>query len=179
MDKKDMDGKFILETERCIVREMTVEDVPAEFELYDSPHMVDFIEPLLSFEEEVEYHRLYIEKIYGKYGYGMWSVIEKATGRLIGEAGLEHRVDINREKFPWEWMFDEKCSELGFCFAEDLWGQGLCTEVCRGILDYCHEEFGINRSFARADKNNIGSVRVLEKLGFYKYSEGYYKLDEI
>ncbi len=171
-----MDGKFILETERCIVREMTVEDVPAEFELYDSPHMVDFIEPLLSFEEEVEYHRLYIEKIYGKYGYGMWSVIEKATGRLIGEAGLEHRVDINREKFPWEWMFDEKCSELGFCFAEDLWGQGYCTEVCRGILDYGINVMKHNTFFARAESANVASVRVLTKLGFKNYKGKYYIL---
>ncbi len=170
-------GKFILETRRCYVREMEVSDVEAEFELYNSPHMVDFIEPLLSYDEEVEYHRLYIEKIYGKYGYGMWSVLDKKTDRLIGEAGLEHRVDINREKFPYEWMFDERCSELGYCFAEDLWGQGYATEVCSAIIDYGINVMHHNCFFARADKANIASVRVLEKIGFYNYTGKYYRLD--
>ena len=169
----------ILETERTYVREIYVSDVDDVFELYDSPHMTDFIEELNSREEEMRYQELYIEKIYRVYGYGMWAVRDKRTDRLIGEAGLEHRSDINKKKFPYSWMFDPDIAELGFCFAEDLWGQGYCTEVCRGILDYCHEEFGINRSFARADAKNTGSVRVLEKLGYYKYSEGYYKLDQI
>ncbi|MBO6214785.1 MAG: GNAT family N-acetyltransferase [Lachnospiraceae bacterium] len=169
----------ILETKRCYVREIMVSDVEAEMELYDSPHMTDFIEPLLSLEEEKAYQKLYIEKIYGKYGYGMWAVFDKKTHRLIGEAGLEHRIDINREKFPFEWMFDDHCAELGFCFAEDLWGQGYCTEVCRAILDYGHKNFDINVVFARADKENVASVKVLTKLGFtpYKDTERYYRME--
>lgn len=161
----------ILETERCYVREIQVSDVPAELKLYDSPHMTDFIEPLFDLEKESEYQRLYIEKIYGKYGYGMWAVFDKETDRLIGEAGLEHRTDINREKFPYEWMFEDSCAELGFCMAEDLWGQGYCTEVCRAIMDYCREHFGIRTVFARADRENGASVRVLTKLGFRPYED--------
>ena len=170
--------KRILETERCYVREIGVDDVPAEFVLYDSPHFTDFIEPLYEIEEEMRYQQLYIEKIYGKYGYGMWAVFDKETDRLIGEAGLEHRSDINREKFPYEWMFDEKCSELGFCFAEDLWGQGYCTEVCRAILDYGRNVLGHNTFFARAVPENVASVRVLSKLGFKNYEGKYYILKE-
>ena len=166
----------ILETERCYVREITLEDVPLEYELYDSPHMTDFIEPLWEIEDQTEYQRRYIEKIYGKYGYGMWAVFDRKTDRLIGEAGLEHRIDVNREKFPYDWMFDEKCDELGFCFAEDLWGQGYCTEVCRAILKYGIETLGHNCFFARAVKENAASVRVLEKLGFKHYEGKYYRL---
>ena len=162
---------FILKTERCYVREIRISDVDAVFELYDSPHMTDFIEPMNSYEEEVRYQQLYIEKIYGTYGYGMWAVFDRHTDRLIGEAGLGHRTDINRKKFPFDWMFDEHCAELGFCFAEDLWGQGYCTEVCRAILDYCHDTFDIRCAFARAEDENKGSVRVLQKLGFTKYED--------
>ena len=133
--------------------------------------MTDFIEPMLSYEEEVQYQRLYAEKIYAKYGYGMWAVFDKKSQRLIGEAGLEHRSDTNRKKFPFDWMFDEHCAELGFCFAEDLWGQGYCTEVCRGIMDYGRDHFDIRCVFARADDKNVASVRVLTKLGFTKYED--------
>lgn len=172
-----MKTERILETERCYVREITLKDVPLEYELYDSPHMTDFIEPLWEPELQTEYQRQYIEKIYGKYGYGMWAVFDKVTDRLIGEAGLEHRIDVNREKFPYDWMFDEKCDELGFCFAEDLWGQGYCTEVCRAILKYGIETLGHERFFARAVPENVASVRVLEKLGFRHYEGRYYRLD--
>ncbi|MBR6258307.1 MAG: GNAT family N-acetyltransferase [Lachnospiraceae bacterium] len=167
---------IILETARCYLREITAEDVPARFELYNSPHMTDFIEPLLDIEEETEYQRRYVEMIYGEYGYGMWGVFDKVTDRLIGEAGLEHRTDINREKFPYDWMFDDKCDELGFCFAEDLWGQGYCTEVCRAILRYGTDVLRHNCFFARAEKENAASVRVLEKLGFKNFEGDYYRL---
>ena len=174
-----MSREIILTTERCYVSEIGVEDVPLEIELYDnSPHMTDFIEPLMPLKEEQAYQKLYVEKIYGKYGYGMWAVFDKDTDRLIGEAGLEHRTDINREKFPFDWMFDEHCAELGFCFAEDLWGQGYCTEVSRAILEYGRDHFGINTVFARANPDNPASVRVLTKLGFEKYedTEKYYRI---
>ena len=166
----DRDGvKIILQTERCYLKEITPDDIPAEVELYNSgPHMTDFIEELYEPEKERRYQEIYIEKIYGRYGYGMWAVFDRKTERLIGEAGLEHRSDIDREEYPFDWMFEEDCAELGFCFAEDLWGQGYCTEVCRAVVDYCRNNFGINRVFARTDERNIASCRVLEKLGFEK-----------
>ena len=163
--------KFILETERCYVREIELSDVKDEYVLYDSPHMTDFIEPLLSYEEEVKYQKLYKEKIYDVYGYGMWAVFDKKTDELIGEAGLEHRPDINRNKFPYEWMWAPDVSELGFCFAEKLWGQGYATEVCRGIIDYGIKVLGHTCFFARAEDENIASIRVLTKLGFKKYDD--------
>ena len=165
-------GRILIETERTYVRETEITDIQNRFDLYDSPHMVDFIEPLDSFEEEEEYQKRYNERIYGVYGYGMWSVIQKDTGRYIGEAGLEHRIPPVREKFPYAWMFAEHTSELGFCFAEDLWGQGIATEVCGAIVDYGVNTLGMTRLFARADKANKASVRVLTKLGFEEYGPG-------
>ena len=107
----------VIETARCYVREFSVSCIPEVFRLYEGEHFTDYIEPLLSVEEETEYRENYIKKIYGKYGYGMWDVFDKETGRLIGEAGLEHRTDSDREKFPYDWMFDEHCAELGYCIA--------------------------------------------------------------
>lgn len=184
INKKDMprfrgfeDKMKILETARCYVREITPEDVPDEIDLYDrSPHMTDYISPLMEEERQREYQKLYVEQIYGVYGYGMWAVFDKETDRLIGEAGLEHRIDINREKFPYDWMFEEGCAELGFCFDEALWGQGYCTEVCREILKYGSGVLGLDTVFARAEEDNPASIRVLTKLGFEHYEGRYYVL---
>ena len=63
----------ILETERCIVRELELSE----------------------YEEELEYQKAYIENMYRFYGYGMWLVFEKKTGTLIGRAGVEHREELS------------------------------------------------------------------------------------
>ena len=163
-----MDNR-ILCTPRCLVRELTEEDVAAEFQLYDSPHMTDHIPALSDYDTEVKLCREYEDRVYRCFGYGMWGVFDRNTGRLIGEAGLEPRADTDRTKYPYDWMFDRNCTELGFCIAEELWGQGYCTEVCTRILDYCLEHFGITTVFARTVPANIASIRVLERLGFAVY----------
>ena len=103
---------------------MTEADLDAEYVLYDSPLMTDHIPPLADREREAALLREYAQCIYGDYGYGMWGIFDLDTGRLIGEAGLEPRTGVDRVKYPYEWMADRHCAELGFCITEDLWGQG-------------------------------------------------------
>ena len=100
------------ETDRCLIRELSLSDLPALYELYDKPGMTDFVEPLYDYETELEYQKAYIENMYGFYEYGMWLVFSRETGKLIGRAGLEH-------------------DELGYMIAPELWNQGYATEVCR------------------------------------------------
>ncbi len=163
-------NEYMIRTPRCGIRELTVSDLDAEFELYNSPHMTDHIPPLSDHEREAELCRKYAEEIYDCYGYGMWGVFDLNTNRLIGEAGLEPRFDVDRTRYPYDWMFDEHSAELGFMIAEDLWGRGYCKEVCRAILDHCRENFGITDVFARTYPDNIASVRVLTGLGFKEWS---------
>lgn len=157
---------YIVVTARCGIREIRDTDILAEFALYSGPHMTDHIPPLSDYESEVELCREYAVQIYDRYGYGMWGIFDLESGRLIGEAGLEPRVDTDRDKYPYDWMFDTHCAELGFCIAEDLWGQGYCMEACRSILDHCRERFGITVVFARTVPENAASVNVLKSLGF-------------
>ena len=160
---------YILETPRCYIREITEADIAAEFKLYDSPHMTDFIPPLSDPGTEVSLCKEYAAKVYDVYGYGMWGIFDCKTDRLIGEVGLEPRADTDRTKYPYDWMFDDSCAELGFMIAEDLWGQGYCTEVCRAILDHCRKHFGITEVFARTVPENTASLHVLAALGFEEY----------
>ena len=78
-----MKTERILETERCYVREITLKDVPLEYELYDSPHMTDFIEPLWDPELQTEYQRQYIEQIYGR----DWNTASMPIGRNFPTTG--------------------------------------------------------------------------------------------
>ena len=166
MKDRTQKDEYIFSTRRCGIRELTQADIPAEFMLYSGEDMTDHIPPLSDPEKEVKLCREYARLIYRRFGFGMWGVFDLDSGRLIGEAGLEKRFDVDREKYPYDWMFEDDCAEIGFMIARDLWGEGYCSEVCLKILDHCHEHFGINDVFARTDPDNTASVSVLKKLGF-------------
>lgn len=135
------------ETDRCLIRELSLSDLPALYELYDKPGMTEFVEPLYDYETELEYQKAYIENMYGFYEYGMWLVFSKETGKLIGRAGLEH-------------------DEMGYMIAPELWNQGYATEVCRFIIDYARENTDFEELYCRIDERNEASVRLAKKLGF-------------
>jgi RimJ/RimL family protein N-acetyltransferase len=82
-----------------------------------------------------------------------------STGELIGNAGLHHFFEQNR-----------RC-EIGYALASKHWGQGYATEALRAAIQYGFDALDLNRIEADIDPRNIGSARVLEKLGFRK--EGY------
>lgn len=135
------------ETDRCLIRELSLSDLPALYELYAKPGMTDFVEPLYDYETELEYQKAYIENMYGFYEYGMWLVFSKETGKLIGRAGLEH-------------------DELGYMIAPELQNLGYATEVCRFIIDYARENTDFEELYCRIDERNEASVRLAKKLGF-------------
>ena len=146
----------ILETERCVVRELTLDDLDALFELYGDGEIDKYTDSLYTYEEEKEFQRAYIENMYRYFGYGLWLVFSKETGELIGRAGLEHRE-----------YYEEIELELGYIIGTKYQGQGYATEVCEAILQYAKENTGFERINALVQAENVVSKKLSEKLGFY------------
>ena len=145
----------ILETERCVVRELSLDDLEGLFALYADDGMDAYTEPLYPYEEEKEFQRAYIENMYRYFGYGMWLVFEKETNALIGRAGLEHR-EYN----------DVVELELGYLSGRKYQGKGYATEVCKAILDYAKENAGFTRINTVIQDGNDVSIALSKKLGF-------------
>ena len=137
------------ETDRCRIRELSLSDIPALYELYDKPGMTDFVEPLYDYETELEYQKAYIENMYGFYEYGMWLVFSRETGKLIGRAGLEH-------------------NEMGYMIAPEFQNLGYATEVCRFIVEYARKNTDFEELYCRIDEKNVASVRLAKRLGFVR-----------
>ena len=155
----------ILETERCLVRELTLEDLDALFALYADEEMDKYTESLYPYEEEKEFQKAYIENMYRFFGYGMWLVYLKETGKLIGRAGLEHRE------------FQEEIElELGYLIGKSYQGQGYATEVCKAILEYAKENTSFERINCVIEEGNAPSIALAEKLGFSHIED--YELDK-
>ncbi|WP_051656841.1 GNAT family N-acetyltransferase [Butyrivibrio sp. AE3004] len=144
----------ILETERCIIRETTVEDVDVFYEIYADPEMTRYMEGLFKNpEDEKKYTRDYIEKVYGLLGFGTWTVVRKKDNEVIGRAGFSVRNG-----------FDD--IELGFLIGTDYQRRGYAYEVCSAILEYGKQVLQFERIQTFVKKENLVSIHLCEKLGF-------------
>lgn len=161
----------IAETKRCIIRELTMDDIDALFDLYSKPGITDFVEPLYDYDKECEYEKAYIEHMYGYYEYGMWLVFSKETGELIGRAGLENRDYCDESSNAEIQRTYHSEMELGYVIAPEYQRQGYATEVCKAILDYAWENLAPERINCLIDERNYPSRKLVEKLGFHLLEE--------
>lgn len=87
-----------------------------------------------------------------EHGFSSWAVVERESGRLIGDAG-----------FAWYDPPDEV--ELGYTLARDSWGKGYATEAARACLQAGVEHLHVNRIVSLVDERNEASLRVPERIG--------------
>lgn len=146
-------------TDRLVIREMTVEDLPEMYQLYDSLSHCPYVEPLYEYDRELEFTENYIRNMYGFFQYGLWLVYERNTGKLIGRAGLEHREIDGRTR-----------QELGYIIHREFQGKGYGYEACRAVLEYAEQELGLSEIFVCTDINNNPSRNLALKLGFESYA---------
>lgn len=143
----------ILETQRCLIRETVEADVEAFYHIYSDPAITRHMEDLYPDpEQEKQYIREYIEKVYTFYEFGVWTVVEKKSGDIIGRAGLSFRDG-----------FED--AELGFVIGSPWQRKGYAYEVCRAILQYGAEEFDLQRVQAFVEPGNDASLKLCAKLG--------------
>lgn len=79
---------------------------------------------------------------------------EKATGRAIGVINL-HDIDFTKD-----------IGYIGYWLAEDVWGKGYGTEAATAFVDFFMKKAGIKVIYALCHPKNVGSYRLLEKIGF-------------
>jgi RimJ/RimL family protein N-acetyltransferase len=153
----------IIETERIIIREFILEDFEAVFE-YGSNAAVNKYTGDISLKTKDEAKGIIKNinlKEYKKYGYGRWATIYKPTNKIIGFAGLKFLPEFNE-------------TDIGFRFLPEYWNKGIATEVAKPILNYGFKNFDLKRIIGIADPKNIGSCKVLEKIGMTFYKSAIY-----
>lgn len=56
-------------------------------------------------------------------------------------------------------------SDMGYCLHPDFWGQGYATEAANAVLGLAFDTLGLHRVTANCDPDNVGSWRVMERIG--------------
>ncbi|MEL7531040.1 MAG: GNAT family N-acetyltransferase [Bacteroidota bacterium] len=152
--------KTLIETERLLLREITLADKEEMFQLHANAEVQKYTgEPPLESMAEMEQAIRTRVSDYKKYGYGRWASFLKNDGQFIGWAGLAYLPE-----------FDE--IDLGYRFLPQYWGMGFATEASQAILKYGFDKLELSRIIAIAMKENKASIRVMEKVGmeFDKYA---------
>jgi RimJ/RimL family protein N-acetyltransferase len=143
----------VLETERLHLRELTLNDAPALFEvLGDAETMRWFPSPLTPSEVEV-----WIERQRGRYpgGTGLHAVVLKETGEMIGDCGA-----------VWQEVEGVREIEIGYHLNRYHWNRGYATEAVREVLRYVFGPLACNHAISLIRPENGASRRVAEKNGF-------------
>lgn len=144
----------IFRTQRCIVRETIEDDVDSLYAIYAEPAITEYMEGLYhDRDEEIAYIQDYRRQMYGFYGYGIWTILDKQEGHVIGRAGIN-----------WREGFD--LPELGFMIGVPWQRQGYAYEICSAILDYARDEIGFKQMQALVREHNEKSCALCRKLGF-------------
>ena len=89
-----------------------------------------------------------------RHGYGLFAVILKANGLLIGDCGLERTEVAGQPE-----------TELGYDLRSDHWGRGLATEAATAVRDYAFATLDLPRLVSLIRQGNLASRRVAEKVG--------------
>jgi RimJ/RimL family protein N-acetyltransferase len=94
-----------------------------------------------------------------EHGWALWAVEERASGRFLGDCGLQ----------PLEHRGPEV--ELGYELLPEVWGSGLATEAVAATLEAAFGPLQMPRVVAVVKPGNERSVRVLEKAGLARAGE--------
>ena len=143
-----------IETERLVIRRLSLDDAEFIVELLNDPAFIRFIgDRGVRTPEDA---RAYLQKgplaSYERFGFGLYLTALKTDGTPIGICGLLKR-DMLQDV------------DIGFAFLPRFVGQGYANEAAIAVMDHGKNDFALKRLVAVANSDNESSIKLLEKLG--------------
>lgn len=149
-------GTKTIETEKLILRPLTLNDAQAIFSNYaNDPNVTKFM--TWPTHESIEDTRTILRTWIGQYDHSdfyQWCIVLKENGNdPIGTIGVV-RVDENVEII-----------EIGYVIGKTWWHKGITSEALTALIKFFFDEVKVNRIQARHDPNNPNSGKVMKKCG--------------
>jgi ribosomal-protein-alanine N-acetyltransferase len=153
-----MDAGF--ETERLIWRPFAPTDLDALYYLHGQPELMRYIIGRTRSDKETQDNLNAHMALRERYGFGLGMIFWRATDEVIGRGGLLPVVHGGVVE-----------GEIIYMFEQRHWGRGLATEFASVLLRIGRDQLHLPRLFAKARPANVGSVRVMQKIGLTFVSE--------
>ena len=144
----------VIQTERLNLRRMSPDDAEFIVELLNDTAFLRFIgdKGVRSIEDARQYILTGPMESYERHGFGLWLVALKGSNTPIGICGFLKRETLSDV-------------DIGFAFLPPYRSQGYAFESADAVMDYGRKVLGLRRVVAITNEDNIGSIRVLEKIG--------------
>ncbi len=153
----------ILETPRLVLRTFVPEDVEALARVLSDPETMRYY-PAPFDRAGVEEWIARNRQRYETHGHGLWAMVLKSSGELVGDCGLAPQRVGDRDEV-----------EIGYHTRRDLWGQGLATEAARACCNWGFQNLPVDRLISLIRPENIASRRVAEKNGMTVVDQAVWK----
>lgn len=146
----------ILQTDRLIIRALTLADVEEYFLINKDWEVVKYTgnPPMKDTDEAREVLINVVFPQYETYNMGRLAVIRKDNGKMIGWCGLK---------------YEERRGgvDLGYRYLQSEWGKGYGTEAAKCLLNHGFKDLNLPYIYAWADIRNGASYRIMEKIGMH------------
>jgi len=153
-----------IETARLLLRMFSQDDLGDLSRIYADADVMRYLSGHPLTREESAGWLKYFLSGWESYGFGWWAVVLKESGKLIGHCGLQF-INVTPEV------------EVTYGLAKPYWRKGLASEAARACLRYGFEQLKLDRIYALAEPGNVGSHRVMERVGMRYDKTEYYKDD--
>jgi ribosomal-protein-alanine N-acetyltransferase len=145
--------KFILQTPRLSLREMTWDDLDFVAMMLGDPLVMRHYPKCYSREEAKAWVQKQLER-YRDDGHGFWLAASRSTSEPIGQIGLlKQQVDGADEP------------EIGYLVHHPYWRQGYAAEAAGAVRDFAFGELGKSRVISLIRPVNVPSQRVALRIG--------------
>jgi RimJ/RimL family protein N-acetyltransferase len=146
----------VLETDRLTIRRLTVDDSAFILRLLNEPSFLQHVgdRGVHSLADAKQYILSGPIASYDRHGYGVFMVESKETRLPIGICGLRKRDALDDV-------------ELRIAFVPESWSKGYAFESTSAMISYAHDKHGLKRLVAVTSQENVASINLLVKLGFY------------
>jgi RimJ/RimL family protein N-acetyltransferase len=143
----------ILETSRLRLREFTPHDADALAAVLSDPAAMQYYPAALDRQGVEAWITRSLER-YRRDGYGLWAMLLKDSGELIGDCGCTLQEVEGKNEI-----------EVGYHVRRDLWGRGYATEAAQACMEYAFTKLSARRVISMIRPENVPSRRVAEKNG--------------
>ena len=140
-----------LETPRLTLRGLRDDDIDAYAAMLADPEVTRFFDGPVERSEAWRQMAVHAGHWVLR-GYGQWALVEQASDKLVGRAGLW-------QPEGWPGL------EVGWVLARAHWGKGLATEAAWAGLHHAFEALGAEHVISLIRPDNHRSIRVAERLG--------------
>ena len=134
-----------LETERFILRPMTVDDAEAVFE-WAGDERVNTYMPYNT-HRTADDTRRWLSSLSALENEYQWGFVRKSDNMLIGSGGMRFHPDTG------EWSF-------GYNIRFDCWSKGYTTEITKGMIKFIQEKYSPELITAECAVENTASARL-------------------